>query len=79
MSEDHRIYFNRLDETKKVSKAGVEFWMARDLQILLGYDKWANFESAIKRAMESCASGDVRPENHLLTSARWSALEVGYA
>lgn len=26
------------------SEDGVEFWFARDLQILLGYNKWENFK-----------------------------------
>lgn len=29
---------------------GVEFWFARDLQILLGYNKWENFEKIIAKA-----------------------------
>ena len=32
----------------------VEFWFARDLQKLLGYDKWENFLNAIGKAQESC-------------------------
>lgn len=30
---------------------GVEYWLARDLQHLLGYAKWDNFEGVIKRAI----------------------------
>lgn len=33
---------------------GVEFWYARDLQKLLGYDKWENFFNAIEKAKVSC-------------------------
>lgn len=33
---------------------GIEFWFARDLQQLLGYDKWENFFNAIEKAKESC-------------------------
>lgn len=29
---------------------GVEYWLARDLQHLLGYAEWRNFEGVIKRA-----------------------------
>ena len=32
---------------------GVECWSARDLQKLLGYSEWRNFENAIKKARES--------------------------
>ena len=30
---------------------GIEYWLARDLQYLLGYTKWRNFEGVIKRAI----------------------------
>ena len=33
---------------------GVEFWYARDLQDLLGYDKWENFTNAIEKAKTAC-------------------------
>ncbi len=33
---------------------GVECWNARDLQRLLGYARWENFENAIKKAKEAC-------------------------
>lgn len=40
---------------------GVEFWSARDLQLLLGYSKWENFEKVITKAKDACknAGGDV--------------------
>ncbi len=33
---------------------GVEFWHARDLQILLSYDDWKNFIKVIQKAQEAC-------------------------
>jgi len=32
----------------------VEFWLARDLKNLLGYEQWRNFLSVIEKAKESC-------------------------
>ena len=29
---------------------GVEYWLARDLQVLLGYTEWRNFVRAIEDA-----------------------------
>ena len=41
-------------------KDGVEFWYARELQVLLGYDRWENFFNAIEKAKVSCTtSGNV--------------------
>ena len=35
-------------------ESGVEFWLARDLQYLLGYTKWDNFINAISKAKTAC-------------------------
>lgn len=42
----------------------VEFWYARDLMQLLGYERWENFEKAISRAVESCETGGIAVKNH---------------
>jgi DNA-damage-inducible protein D len=43
---------------------GVEFWFARDLQELLGYDEWRNFLRVIEKAKESCeTSGNTVPDH----------------
>lgn len=39
------------DGIKRVREDGTEYWSARDLMPLLGYDKWQRFHSAIERAM----------------------------
>lgn len=33
---------------------GVEYWLARDLQFLLGYSKWDNFLNVIAKARTAC-------------------------
>lgn len=33
---------------------GIEFWLARDLQHLLGYGKWVNFQNVISKAKTAC-------------------------
>ena len=45
------------------TEQGVEYWTARELMSRLGYDKWENFESVIKRAIESCATSGVNPDD----------------
>jgi len=39
-------------------KDGVEFWFARDLQILLGYTQWRNFLRVIEKAQEACKNSN---------------------
>ena len=42
------------ESIKQISPYQAEYWSARDLAPLLGYNKWQNFEVAIQRAMTSC-------------------------
>ncbi len=35
-----------------------EFWLARDLQKLPGYDEWRNFFRIIEKAQESCKTAN---------------------
>ena len=34
--------------------SGIEFWLARDLQHLLGYTKWDNFLNVVSKAKTAC-------------------------
>ena len=49
---------HRLDETD------VEYWLARELMPLLGYDRWENFDKAVHRAMESCETAGIQSSDH---------------
>ena len=44
------------------TESGVEYWLARDLQFLLGYIEWRNFLAVIEKARTSCETShhDVR-------------------
>lgn len=44
--------------------ADVEFWYARELMSLLGYDRWENFDKAVCRAMESCKASGIEISDH---------------
>jgi len=46
------------------TKEGVEFWLARDLQHLLGYTKWDNFQSVISKAKTACEISEQEIVDH---------------
>ena len=48
----------------KVENTDVEFWYARDLMNLLGYERWENFDKAIMRSMESCNTSGINVLYH---------------
>jgi DNA-damage-inducible protein D len=47
-------------------KDGVEFWLARELQELLGYSEWRNFETAIEKARTACQSARQTVADHFV-------------
>lgn len=53
------------DETIHIfEETRVEYWLAREIMPLLGYERWENFEKTIKRAMESCETFGVAVADH---------------
>lgn len=56
---------NAFDEmVKTTQEESVEFWYARDLMALLGYDRWENFHKAIERTIDSCKASEIEPADH---------------
>ena len=49
---------------QKEEEFNVEFWHARELMPLLGYERWENFEKVISRAMNSCETSGIVVFNH---------------
>jgi DNA-damage-inducible protein D len=43
---------------------GVEFWLARDLQHLLGYTKWDNFLNVVSKAKTACEMSGHQINDH---------------
>ncbi|MGQ7561615.1 DNA damage-inducible protein D [Streptococcus suis] len=42
----------------------IDYWYARDLMPLLGYERWENFHKAIHRAMNSIETSDTKVSDH---------------
>ena len=49
---------------QKHDEPDVEFWYARDLMPLLGYERWENFDKAINRAIVSCKASNFDDTDH---------------
>ena len=45
---------------------GVEYWMARELQELLGYTDWRNFNNIVTKAKESCKTSGEAVSDHFV-------------
>jgi DNA-damage-inducible protein D len=51
-------------ETIACDYNGVECWSARELQKLLDYTQWRNFENSIEKAKESCKNANICVQDH---------------
>ena len=56
---------------------GIDFWLARDLQELLGYAKWENFAKVIEKAKMSCKNADFESSDHFLDIRKKVELGLG--
>ena len=52
-------FINNDDVTEQV-----EVWFARELQEVLGYARWENFQVAIGRAVDSCKTQNINIDDH---------------
>lgn len=48
------------------TEQGTEYWLARDLQPLLGYANWVNFQNVVAKAKTACRTASFTVENHFV-------------
>jgi DNA-damage-inducible protein D len=65
------------EELKLINEHGAEYWSARDLQPLLGYNQWRRFEDAIRRAMASCEQSGNQCAHHFASAGKMVSLGSG--
>lgn len=69
-AEPHRHTMQRLEEARKATDDGVEYWMARDLGPILGYDTFAKFEPVVRRAEEALRANKVDPSHQIVRTSK---------
>jgi len=47
-----------------VPDSDVEFWYAREIMGVLGYDRWENFSKVVKKAAQACEGVGAEVDNH---------------
>ena len=63
----HSHTMARLEGVKRSSGNGTEYWMARDIVSILGYDEWRNFEGVIERARSSMRENGLDPSHQVVS------------
>jgi DNA-damage-inducible protein D len=54
------------EDHSQTTENGIEFWFGRDLQHLLGYKEWRNFQKVILKAKTSCEASDNHIDDHFV-------------
>ena len=68
---------NNFEEHSYTTEEGIEFWFARDLQHLLGYAKWENFNKVITKAKIACEVSGNDISNHFPDIRKTIAMPKG--
>lgn len=66
MEKDTILKLNKRFEEYAYEQDGVEYWLARELQELLGYADWRNFLNAVNKAKESCETTGEAVSDHFV-------------
>ncbi len=70
LTDDFEAHAQRAD-------SGIEFWLARDLQQLLGYDEWRNFTLVIHKAKTACEVSNHPISDHFVEVNKMVSLGSG--
>jgi DNA-damage-inducible protein D len=65
------------DSIKRINPYGQEYWSARDLAPLLGYNRWERFDVAIQRAITACEQVGQVVQDHFPASSKMVELGSG--
>jgi DNA-damage-inducible protein D len=66
MEKDTIAKLNKRFEEYAYEQDGIEYWLARELQELLGYSDWRNFLNAVNKAKESCETTGEAVSDHFV-------------
>lgn len=73
------VKLNKTFEESVYEQDGIEYWLARELQLLLGYADWRNFSNAIAKAKakESCKTISEEVSDHFVDITKMVSIGSG--
>lgn len=74
-SPAYRITMDRLEAARRLTSTGDEYWNARDINSLLGYPTWREFEHLVSRATDAMRNNGIDPSHQIVLTHKM--MEVG--
>lgn len=62
---EYKSTIDALEGIKHTTKDGVEYWFAREIHTILGYDVWDKFEPVITKGMTALKTNGIDPSHHI--------------
>ena len=60
------------EDIKHIDENGIEYWYARELQLVLDYKEWRKFEGVINKAKNACENSNVKVHEQFVGSDKLS-------
>ena len=81
-------HMNKVDKSKKynnqtfedikhIDENGIEYWYARELQLVLNYKEWRKFEGVIQKAKEACKNSGINEFEHFVGADKMVSIGSG--
>ena len=65
------------EDIKNIDENGNEYWLARELQNVLGYYQWRRFDNIISKAKAACNNSNISVEDHFANVGKMINLGKG--
>ena len=77
MNEIKKYTEKIFEDIKHIDKEGNEYWLARELQKVLGYNQWRSINGLIKRAQTACKESRYNTDDHFALERKMIKLAKG--
>ena len=74
---EYQATMDRLEDAKHETGNGKEYWLAREINLVLGYPQWREFEGVIERAKNACGGAKLPVANHFVPTYKMVGLGSG--
>ena len=77
MNNIDKNYNKTFEDIKHIDENGIEFWYARELQLVLDYKEWRKFEGVVQRAIKACEKSNINTLDHFVDTDKMVQIGSG--